>query len=226
MKIIAKETIQAWYRQEYSHLCEASVYGEPPHALQLFFDVLAKSENVRTVLEVGCGDGRNLIELAKRGFTVTGIDLWGKEAVDFRAKELGLALNFIQADITEFPFETNTYDALISSEVFHLIERRFVDDLLARMKSATNAEGWVYISILTNLKRVFLETGEEFKYEDQPDYTGEEARQLLQMHFQDWRILQLDTFHDEQDWPRQKGSYPVEPYHWSGDYVCIIAQRK
>ncbi len=79
MKIIAKETIQAWYRQEYSHLCEASVYGEPPHALQLFFDVLAKSANVRTVLEVGCGDGRNLIELAKRGFAVTGIDLGGKK---------------------------------------------------------------------------------------------------------------------------------------------------
>ncbi|WP_298504546.1 class I SAM-dependent methyltransferase [uncultured Sphaerochaeta sp.] len=67
-----------------------------------------------TILDVGCGTGRHTIELAKRGYTVTGIDL--SEAQLKRAKEKAerekLNIPFLQADARNLDFE-GRFDAAI-----------------------------------------------------------------------------------------------------------------
>ena len=51
----------------------------------------------------------------------------------------------------------------------------------------------LYVSILSNLKRYFLKTGEQFQYEDQPDFSVEESKKLLRMKFADWDMIDIDT---------------------------------
>jgi 2-polyprenyl-3-methyl-5-hydroxy-6-metoxy-1,4-benzoquinol methylase len=58
------------------------------------------------ILDVGCGTGRHTIELTKRGYSVTGIDLsesqleWAKEKARFNS----LAIDFQRQDARNLPF--------------------------------------------------------------------------------------------------------------------------
>lgn len=56
------------------------------------------------VLDVGCGTGRHAIELARRGFDVTGVDISGGmlEQARTRAAQAGVAVAWVQADARHF----------------------------------------------------------------------------------------------------------------------------
>ncbi len=66
------------------------------------------------ILDIGCGTGRHSLELTKRGYTVTGIDL--SESLLKRAKEkaeaLSLHIDFQKHDARELPFK-NEFDIAI-----------------------------------------------------------------------------------------------------------------
>ncbi|MBN3039493.1 MAG: class I SAM-dependent methyltransferase [Candidatus Omnitrophica bacterium] len=59
------------------------------------------------IIDVGCGTGRHAIELAKRGYKVTGVDLSGDQIKRARekAKEQGLQIDFRIHDARNLPFE-------------------------------------------------------------------------------------------------------------------------
>ncbi len=81
--------------------------------VDFFLGLFPLSKGAR-ILDVGCGTGRHSIELAKRGFIVTGIDISpGMLAVAKRkAEEANLQIDFIEADATTFE-TSNTYDAAL-----------------------------------------------------------------------------------------------------------------
>lgn len=64
------------------------------------------------VLDIACGVGRHSIELARRGYHVTGLDLSPtllKIAAE-RAERAGVEVNWVRADMREIPF-TQEFDA-------------------------------------------------------------------------------------------------------------------
>ncbi|MEA5477912.1 class I SAM-dependent methyltransferase [Pseudanabaena galeata UHCC 0370] len=66
------------------------------------------------IIDIGCGTGRHSIELSKRGYDITGIDL--SEAMLQRAREKaeqnGLQVEFLRYDARNLPFE-NQFDLAI-----------------------------------------------------------------------------------------------------------------
>jgi 2-polyprenyl-3-methyl-5-hydroxy-6-metoxy-1,4-benzoquinol methylase len=68
----------------------------------------------KSILDIGCGTGRHAIELARRGYTVTGIDLSAAqlERARQKAKEAGVRVNFLQLNACFLPFR-NEFDFVI-----------------------------------------------------------------------------------------------------------------
>jgi 2-polyprenyl-3-methyl-5-hydroxy-6-metoxy-1,4-benzoquinol methylase len=66
------------------------------------------------IIDVGCGTGRHSIELSKRGYSVTGIDLSDSmlETAREKAKQNGLHIDFLTHDARNLPFE-NQFDVAI-----------------------------------------------------------------------------------------------------------------
>jgi 2-polyprenyl-3-methyl-5-hydroxy-6-metoxy-1,4-benzoquinol methylase len=66
------------------------------------------------ILDIGCGTGRHSIELSKRGYNITGIDL--SDSLLARAREKaekqGLKIDFLKHDARELPFK-NEFDLAI-----------------------------------------------------------------------------------------------------------------
>ncbi|MBX3119962.1 MAG: class I SAM-dependent methyltransferase [Fimbriimonadaceae bacterium] len=66
------------------------------------------------ILDIGCGTGRHSIELAKRGYVVTGIDISNGMLAQAQAKArgAGVEVEFIEADATQIQFDA-VFDAAI-----------------------------------------------------------------------------------------------------------------
>lgn len=66
------------------------------------------------ILDVGCGTGRHSIELSKRGYNVTGIDLSDSQLARAREKAANqdLKSDFLKYDARVLPFE-NEFDLVI-----------------------------------------------------------------------------------------------------------------
>lgn len=80
-----------------------------------FIVKLAKIKKFQEVLDLCCGHGRHSIELASRGFNVTGLD-YSKYELDLarkHAKELGLNINFVQSDARDFKFKKK-FDVILN----------------------------------------------------------------------------------------------------------------
>lgn len=76
---------------------------------------LLKLEGGAAVLDLCCGPGRHSLELARRGFRVTGVDRTARflEEARRRAEGEGLAIEFVQGDMRTF-HRPEAFDAVIN----------------------------------------------------------------------------------------------------------------
>lgn len=95
------------------------------------FDQLLKGtyDECKTVLDAGCGTGRNLHYFLKSGVKVYGVDL-NPEAIA-ELKNLAGAFphinpdeNFSIAPVEQLPFEDENFDLVVSSAVLHFAENQ------------------------------------------------------------------------------------------------------
>ncbi|KDN16819.1 class I SAM-dependent methyltransferase [Amycolatopsis rifamycinica] len=70
------------------------------------------------ILEVAPGPGFFAVELAKRGYRVTGLDISHTMVEIARENGAGLDIDFRQGDITHAPFEAGSFDFLICQAAF------------------------------------------------------------------------------------------------------------
>ena len=75
----------------------------------------------RSVLEIGCGLGTDLLQFARAGARVTGVDLSDVSVglVQERFRQEGLSIEARPADAESLPFGDDTFDAVYSFGVLH-----------------------------------------------------------------------------------------------------------
>jgi ubiquinone/menaquinone biosynthesis C-methylase UbiE len=72
-----------------------------------FLEQELNSDTSKCILDIGCGTGRHAIELAQRGYSVTGVDLSVSQLQRAREKvnEAGVSIEFIQHNACSLPFQ-------------------------------------------------------------------------------------------------------------------------
>lgn len=86
------------------------------YAVKAFAEAKAHS-----ILDLGCGVGRDGVVLANNGFTVTGTDVSQRalEHLKNKIQSKPFSLNAIQADARLLPFSDNAFDGIYCFGLFH-----------------------------------------------------------------------------------------------------------
>lgn len=152
-----KEKVKDYYDQEakdYIKMYQEG-YGEyPANLIRIKFIIeRLKKNNVKTILDAGCGSCGPMIKLLKEGFDVKGFD-FSKEMVKQGKKELeksgydpGLVFFADLEDEQNLPNET--FDAIIALGVFpHILDEK---KALSNMRKLLNPNGLVFIEFRNDL---------------------------------------------------------------------------
>jgi SAM-dependent methyltransferase len=101
----------------------------------------------KTVLEVGCGTGTNSIELARRGYRVSAVDLVDVaiQKARVKAKAAGVRLDFRVGDLTQLDLG-GPFDCLLDIGVYHGIRNRDLTGFLAALERVSRS-GTRWLSI-------------------------------------------------------------------------------
>lgn len=99
------------------------------------------------VLDIGCGQGRDALVLARKGYRVTGVDLApsGIAALRAAAAREGLAIAGEIADITAYRPD-QPVDALFIDRTLHMLDARARHTTLAALLGAVSPGGWCLIA--------------------------------------------------------------------------------
>ena len=133
------------FNEEYKK--EECYWGkEPDKGVKL----ILKYKKSGNVLDLGCGEGRNALFLAKNGFGVTGVDISeeGIKKYEEIVKQNNLKVKGIIEDIRKFKFN-NKYDIIISNATLHFLKEKEVKDIIEKIKENTKKYGLNVISVFT-----------------------------------------------------------------------------
>ncbi len=78
-------------------------------------DLLPSGPEAR-VLDVGCGDGRHILEAARRGCFAVGVDYDAGELAKARLRLRGVRVDLMAADASRLPLRDGVFDATICTE--------------------------------------------------------------------------------------------------------------
>lgn len=127
---------------------------------------LDHDKNLR-IIDIGCGTGRHSIELSKRGYKITGIDLSESQLsrAKEKAKELNLKIDFQRHDARTLPFEREFDLAIMLCEGgFSLMETDEMNfEILKNAAKALKEKGKLIFTTLNGLFPLFHSVSEFYK---------------------------------------------------------------
>jgi len=118
------------------------------HALKNILSAI----DLKNVLEIGCGTGKNTVWLTTKAKQITAVDLSEEMLAKAKAKINNDAVQFIQADITApWNFAKKDYDLVTFSLVLEHIQN--LDHIFSEVSKLLSKDGYVYIGELHPFKQ-------------------------------------------------------------------------
>jgi len=113
----------------------------PEYPIPILEDIIDSLPDGRA-LDVATGTGRNAIYLADNGYTVDAVDVSdvGLREAQEKAKNTGVSVNWIQADVIEYPLSDNSY-SVITMSYFTALE------MIPKLKDALEPGGYLIIEL-------------------------------------------------------------------------------
>ena len=170
-----------WAR-EYARTPNRYVWGT--EASELAHQVSALLPLGARVLDLGCGEGRDSVFFAQRGFDVTGIDVArsGLAKAERLACGRGVRVRWVCGDIGRLdalPLLEECFDLIYSCGAIHYVPRAVRAKLVPRLKAITREYG-LHAHIVFTDRAVYVEKGERIDYFAPGELTA---------FYADWTIL-------------------------------------
>ena len=141
-------------------------------------------------VDLGCGEGRNLLYLAGKGWAVTGVDISevAVEQARAAAKATNTQAELLVSDLDSFDLGQNRWDLLSSiyMQDWHL---KSLTDTFARMKNAMKPGGIVVIEGFGPPNGLNIDS--------------------IQQAFAGFPVLRADVVLDDPDWGKGRGNKQI-----------------
>lgn len=109
-------------------------------------DILSKLEKGKSLVELGCGNGRDSIYFASNEVDVTAIDQSDNVIENLESKKIYKNIKFVSADFVNSGFLTeNTYDYVYSRFTMHSISDKDQSVVLKKAYNTLKNEGLLFI---------------------------------------------------------------------------------
>ncbi|HZW38335.1 MAG TPA: class I SAM-dependent methyltransferase [Ignavibacteriaceae bacterium] len=185
--------MKQWYEElfeNYALKYENEVYTQGTLGECDFIEKEINCNKNINILDIGCGTGRHSIELAKRGYKVTGVDL--SQAQLKRAKEnasnAGVNVNFQIQDARNLPFK-NEFDLaiMLCEGGFSLMETDEMNfQILQSASNALKDKGKFIFTTLNGLFPLFHSVNDFYKNNTKEGNSTSESLSFDIMTFRDY----------------------------------------
>jgi ubiquinone/menaquinone biosynthesis C-methylase UbiE len=162
--------MKQWYEslfENYAHKYDKECFVQGTVGECDFIEQEISRDKSLKIIDIGCGTGRHTIELTKRGYNVTGVDLSEdqiKRAKE-KAQEAGLAIDFQTQDARNLPFADEFELAIMLCEGgFSLMETDEMNfEILKNATKALKSKGKLIFTTLNGLFPLFHSVNEFYK---------------------------------------------------------------
>ncbi len=123
------------------------------------FDQLLKDrfKGCKNILDVGCGDGRNLIYFLRNNFEVFGVDQNAASIAEVKKKSLQLAPgnpqeNFVVANAEVLPFKDGAFDVVVCNAVLHFAkDENHFDQMVRSIWRVLKPGGFLFVRLASSI---------------------------------------------------------------------------
>jgi tellurite methyltransferase len=163
---------------------DTSTFGDQPSS-----DILMLAKRLRqgsTVLDIGCGEGRNSLYLASIGCDVDAFDIspYGISKLKHIATSNHIKINAWVQDLITYEFD-KLYDLIICYGVLHLIDKKESLKVINNIKQHTKTDGFNSIFAFTNY--IPME-GDNYPFVKSLFDEGE-----LKLPYLDWNVISYNS---------------------------------
>lgn len=158
---------------------------------RLCYEIMQRRPPVRRyrVLDIGCGEGKDAVFLARNGYQVEAFDI--AEAGLQKARSLAqchlTSVDFFRADLLDYEPE-GMYDIIFSSGVLHYLPPEKRTCVLEQLKAHTAPHGLHVMNVFVEKPFIAPAPDTEPAETDHPAWKSGE----LFMHYHDWKLHKTD----------------------------------
>ena len=161
-------------------------WGQEPNNLCKHAIELIAIENNGKVIDLGCGEGKDIIHFSRNGFHAVGVDVseHGLQKAQRWAKQEGFGIKTVQANLDEFSL-TEIFDVVYSSGTLTYISPTLRQDKFRNYKEHTNVGGLNVFNVF--VEKPFIETAPDWESDEYFYRSGD-----LLTYYWDWEIISFE----------------------------------
>ena len=158
---LARSMQNPWAR-EYARTPERYIWGKTPSGFAR--EIADRLSPGSRVLDLGCGEGRDSVYFAARGFEVTGLDVSPEAVAKGRrlAEEREVRVQWLCRSMLDAPM-AGRFDLVYSCGSVHHLRRRDRSRLFRRLR-LLSAPGGLHAHVVFTDRMIYREKGEEIDY--------------------------------------------------------------
>lgn len=178
-----------YFRTQYEKCYATDEYYwglEPASFLDDLIIATSKKADELSVLDIGCGEGKDAVYMAQQGCKVTAFDLTesGIRKTRLLAKDRNAEIDAFVADINNFEIN-KTFDIIYSTGTIQYLFEENIELFFDKINRLTKIGGIVYFNVF--VEKQFLELPPDWDKEEKMWKTGDLFR-----YFGDWKIHKIE----------------------------------